>query len=139
MQPNLQRTIKPSQWITDDEVKDPPADELPDIKGWFILARPLRIVRKTKGGIIIPDSSMDDVERGTCIARVLKMGNLCYTHKDFQGSPWCAVGDNVGYGIFAGYKYVIKGIKMIMLEDREIRFTVQNPEDFDINYGISRY
>ena len=58
MNPNLGGSITNDDWISEEEVADP--KELPNIPGFHILVRPVTAKKKTKGGIIIPDSTKDD-------------------------------------------------------------------------------
>ena len=58
-QPALSKSIKNDQWISgeEEEVKDP--TPLPSIPGFNVLIRPVSIKAKTKGGILLPDSTKD--------------------------------------------------------------------------------
>ena len=137
MQPDMSKTIPSSEWISDDSTPDP--NPLPSVRGWRIWVRPVSPVRKTKQGIIIPDTVLDDVQRATCIGRVLAMGSACYTHRDFNGERWCEVGQHIGYGKFDGHKYLIRGVKLIMIEDRDVRMSDFDPADINPAYNLSSY
>ena len=57
-QVQLAKSIKNDQWISEDEA-DPVT--LPELPGFHILVRPVSIKEKSKGGILIPDSTKDDM------------------------------------------------------------------------------
>lgn len=123
-------------WITEDDIRDP--EPLPQVPGWRILARPVAIRPKTKGGIIIPETAMDDVEYLNTIGRILAMGPACFKHEAFhvdgKPQPWAKVGDFVFYGKNAGRRIMFKGVKMVVLDERDILLVTDNPSHFDPNY-----
>ena len=52
--------IKNDLWITDvEETPDP--SPLPNIPGFHVLVRPVSVKSVTKGGILLPDSTKDDM------------------------------------------------------------------------------
>jgi co-chaperonin GroES (HSP10) len=137
-QPALQRAIKNDQWISGDEdnVSDP--SPLPTIPGYNVLVRPVSIKAKTKGGILLPDSTVDDMSYLTTVGKVLAVGNLAYQDKDkFPSGSWCEVGDYVCYGKHAGVKMIYKGVKLILLYDDQIMLKVENPKDLDPTFNLS--
>jgi co-chaperonin GroES (HSP10) len=147
-------------WITGDEVPDP--SPLPTVVGWKLLIRPVAIKTKTKGGILLPDQYKDDVQYLTTVGRVLAMGEQAYKHQDFaverdnpmalapsfvgypvpeklnEPKPWCRVGDYVCYGKFAAVKFIYKGVKLALLEDRLVDMVVPDPGSIDPQYNISQ-
>lgn len=137
-QPALQKAIKNDQWISGDEdnVSDP--SPLPTIPGYNVLVRPVSIKAKTKGGILLPDSTVDDMSYLTTVGKVLAVGNLAYQDKDkFPSGSWCEVGDYVCYGKHAGVKMIYKGVKLILLYDDQIMLKVENPKDLDPTFNLS--
>jgi co-chaperonin GroES (HSP10) len=137
-QPALQRAIKNDQWISGDEdnVSDP--SPLPTIPGYNVLVRPVSIKAKTKGGILLPDSTVDDMSYLTTVGKVLAVGNLAYQDKDkFPSGSWCEVGDYVCYGKHAGVKMIYKGVKLILLYDDQIMLKMENPKDLDPTFNLS--
>ena len=59
-QAHLGNAVKNNQWTTDEE-EQPDPDVLPVLPGFHVLVRPISIKTKTKGGIILPDSTKDDM------------------------------------------------------------------------------
>ena len=70
-QPALQKSIKNDQWISGDEKEVSDPSPLPTIPGYNILIRPVSIKAKTKGGIILPDSTVDDMAYLTTVGKVI--------------------------------------------------------------------
>ena len=137
-QPALSKAIKNDMWISgeEEEVSDP--SPLPSIPGYHVLIRPVSIKTKTKGGVLLPDSTKDDMAYLTTVGRVLTLGNLAYMDQDkFSEGPWCKKGDYVCYGKNAGVKMQYKGIKLILLFDDQILLKVQNPKDLDPTFNLS--
>jgi len=130
-------TVKTSEWITAEEVPDP--KPLPKLTGWKVLVRPLSIVQKTKGGLFIPDSVQDNVERITTVARVLAMGPPCYQHPDFMGTRFCEVGNIIAYPKFAGAKLKYKGVALLLLDEKDVTMVLQDARDIDPAYQLANY
>lgn len=140
-------SLKNDEWISSADVPDP---EGLSPKGWMLVIRPLSARKVTKGGIIIPDSTKDDMQYLTTVGRVLAMGPLSYTHSDllepiiqdsgeisgYRYSPWCQVGDYVTYAKYAGAKRVFKGVKLLFMADKEILDVVPDPHDIDPLYNL---
>ena len=57
----LNKAIKNDQWISGDEKEVADPSPLPVIPGFNVLIRPVSIKSKTKGGILLPDSTVDDM------------------------------------------------------------------------------
>jgi hypothetical protein len=77
----LGKAISNSDWITDEgvEIKK---ENLPQLPGYYVLVKPVSIKKQTKGGIILPDSTRDDIAYLTTVGRVLKLGDLAYADKE---------------------------------------------------------
>ena len=67
------RSIKNDMWITKEEVPNP--DVLPELPGYHILVRPVSIKSETKGGIILPDSTKEDMAYLTTVGQVVAVGD----------------------------------------------------------------
>jgi co-chaperonin GroES (HSP10) len=134
-QAEMSRATAGDEWITAAEVPDP--DPLPTVVGWKLLIRPVAIKTKTKGGILLPEQYVADVQYLTTVGRVLAMGPQAYKHSDFE-APWCKIGDTVCYGKFAGTKFLYKGVKLLLLEDRLVDMVVPDPAFIDPQFNISQ-
>ena len=132
----LSKGLKNDEWIEDQEVADP--DKLPNLTGFHILVRPVSVKTKTKGGIILPDSTKDDIAYLTTVGRVIALGDLAYDDKGkFPKGPWCKVGDYVCYGKHSGVKMKYRGVKLLLLFDDQVIMTVDDPSDLDTSFNLS--
>ena len=105
-------------------------DRLPSPTGWRLLVLPYAGPKKTKGGIILTDTTSETIQMTTVCAYVLKMGDLCYKDKEkFPNGPWCNKGDWVIFGRYAGSRFKIEGGEVRILNDDEIIAKINNPED----------
>ena len=130
------RSIKNDMWITKEEVPNP--DVLPELPGYHILVRPVSIKSETKGGIILPDSTKEDMAYLTTVGKVVALGDLAYNDTEkFPKGPWCENGDYVCYGKHAGQKIKYKGIRYILLYDDQIIMKVESPKDLDPTFNLS--
>ena len=133
----LGKAISNSDWITDEGVEIKKED-LPQLPGYYVLVKPVSIKKQTKGGIILPDSTRDDIAYLTTVGRVLKLGDLAYADKEkFPLGSWCKEGDYVAYGKLVGQKFVYKGIKLLLLFDDQIIMKVDNPVSLDPTFNLS--
>ena len=135
-QVNLGNSIKNDLWIT-DPIEQPDPDVLPSLPGFHILVRPVSVKSLTKGGIIIPDSTKEDMAYLTTIGKVLSLGDLAYGDRDkFPKGSWCKEGDYVCYGKHTGTKLFYKGVRLILLFDDQIMLRVENPADLDPTFNL---
>ena len=131
------KAMKNDTWITDAETVPDPSP-LPDLPGYHVLVRPISVKSVTKGGILIPDSTKEDMSYLTTIGKVLALGDLAYRDTDrFPTGSWCSTGDYVCYGKHTGTKLMYKGIRLILLFDDQIMLRVENPKDLDPTFNLS--
>ena len=137
-QVQMGKAVKNNLWITDpEEVKDP--EVLPELPGFHVLVRPVSVKSQTKGGILLPDSTKDDISYLTTVGKVLALGDLAYLDKDkFPAGAWCNIGDYVCYGKHAGTKLLYKGVRLILLFDDQISMRVEDPKDLDPTFNLTK-
>jgi len=137
-QVEMGKAIKNDLWISDPkEIEDP--EVLPELPGFNVLVRPVSVKNQTKGGILLPDSTRDDMAYLTTVGKVLALGDLAYLDKDkFPVGAWCTVGDYVCYGKHAGTKLVYKGVRLILLFDDQITMKVGDPKDLDPTFNLGQ-
>lgn len=128
-------SFKNDEFITDEEVPDP--EVLPQIPGYHILVRPVSVKNKTKGGILLPDSTQQDMAYLTTVGRVLKVGTLAYGDEKFKQRPWCKEGDYVCYGKHSGNRFIYKGVQLLLIFDDEIKMIVEDAKDLDPTFNLS--
>jgi co-chaperonin GroES (HSP10) len=103
---------------------------LPKPVGYRMLVRPWSGEKKTKGGILLSDTTQEMIEMTTVVGLVIMMGDLCYKDKDkFPTGAWCKEGQFVIYGRYAGSRFKTKFGEHRILNDDEIIATIKKPED----------
>jgi co-chaperonin GroES (HSP10) len=135
-QVHVGKAVKNDAWITKNEQEDP--DILPELPGYHVLVRPVSIKQETKGGILLPDSTREDMAYLTTVGKVVAIGDLAYEDKEkFNKGPWCKINDYVCYGKHTGQKIKYKGIKYILLYDDQIIMRVESPKTLDPTFNLS--
>ena len=113
--------------LSPDNIGDT-VDELPEPSGYRILVLPFTPKRKTKGGILFSQETLDKARISTTCGYVLKMGDLAYKDTEKFGKPWCKKGDWVIFARYAGSRLPIEGGEVRLLNDDEVLGTIQDPE-----------
>ena len=104
--------------------------KLPQPTGWRLLVLPFKMNEKTKGGVIINESTLERQQVASQCGNVLAMGSECYKDKErYPSGPWCKVGDWVVFARYAGSRIEIEGGEVRLLNEDEILATVQDPTD----------
>jgi len=127
--------LKNDEWITDAEIQDP--TPLPKIPGYHILVRPVSVKGKTKGGILLPDSTKSDMAYLTTVGRVLKVGDLAYQDDKFSDGAWCKEGDYICYGKHSGNKFMYKGVQLLLIFDDDVKMVVEDAKDLDPTFNLT--
>ena len=108
---------------------------LPKPVGYRMLIRPWSGEKKTKGGIILSDTTQETIQMTTVCGLVLKMGDLCYHDKDkFPKGPWCKLNDWIIFSRYAGSRFKIDGGEVRVLNDDEVISTIADPNDILHHY-----
>ena len=110
-------------------------DSLPTPTGYRILVLPYAGPKKTKGGILLSDTTQETIQMTTVCGLVLKMGDLCYQDKDkFPKGPWCQLNEWVIFSRYAGSRFKIDGGEVRVLNDDEVISTIKDPTDILHHY-----
>ncbi len=105
-------------------------DKLPQPTGWRLIVLPFKMDERTKGGIIMNETTLEKQQVASQCGNVLAMGPQCYTDKErYPEGPWCKVGDWVIFARYAGSRIQIEGGEIRLLNEDEILATIKNPED----------
>ena len=128
------RFVKKIQDEALNEIKHLPTDKildrLPNPTLWRILVLPYKGQGKTKGGIILSDTTIEERGFTTVTALVLKVGPDAYRDTErFPNGAWCKKGDWIIFGRYAGSRFGIEGGEVRILNDDEIIAVVKDPED----------
>ena len=123
----LDKMKNPSEGVKADRKE---LEKLPQPVGWRLLVLPFKAEKKTKGGILLTDKTVEDSQLTASVALVLAVGPDAYQDKEkFPNGPWRKQGDWVVFGRYAGSRLKIDGGEVRLLNDDEILGTVDNPED----------
>ena len=110
--------------ITNEKAK------LPQPTGWRLIVLPFKMDEKSKGGIIMNESTLEKQQVASQCGNVLAMGPQCYMDKErYPNGPWCKVGDWVIFARYAGSRIQIEGGEVRLLNEDEVLATVQDPTD----------
>lgn len=132
----MEKSILNDAWNTNEETPDP--EVLPVVPGYHLLVRPVSVKQETKGGIILPDSTKDDIAYLTTVGKVLVVGNDAYKDTNrYPNGAWCKEGDYVCYGKHSGQKFFYKGMKLLLLTDDQISMIVEDPKELDPTFNLS--
>jgi len=79
------------------------ATKLPKPTGWRMLVLPFKMNEKTKGGLILAETSLEKQQVASQCGLVLRMGPDCYRDKErYPEGPWCKEKDWVIFARYAG-------------------------------------
>jgi co-chaperonin GroES (HSP10) len=113
-----------------DKLDQSVVDRIPSPTGWRIAILPYRGAEKTKGGIVLSEETQRKQQLTTVCGYVLKMGSLAYADESkFPSGPWCAEGDWIIFGRYAGARIPIDGGEIRLINDDEVLGVVSDPED----------
>ena len=95
-----------------------------------MLVLPFKMKEKTKGGIVLAETTLERQQVASQVGLVLAMGPQCYKDKErYPEGPWCKVKDWVMFARYAGSRIKIDGGEMRLLNDDEVLATIDSPED----------
>jgi co-chaperonin GroES (HSP10) len=122
------KNIKPEpEPLTPENIGTETVNELPEPSGYRILVLPFTPKKKSEGGIIFAQETLDRARIATTCGYVLKMGDLAYKDKDKFDKPWCKLKDWVIFARYAGSRLPIEGGEVRILNDDEVLGTVKDP------------
>lgn len=99
-----------------------------------------RPMKKTKGGIILPDDSRDTEHWNTQVAKVVATGPVAFRNRDnlteWPEGDWCQPGDFVRVSKYGGDRWAVKmddglgdkdEITFVILRDTDVLGVVSDP------------
>ena len=127
----------------EDRVLDPTLvskeiiDRLPQPTGWRVLIAPFNPPKKSKGGILLNQKTLEEDAIQTNVGYVLRMGPLAYADKErYPTGPWCEEKQWVIFARYAGSRFRLNdekraafGSEVRILNDDEILGTIIDPDD----------
>ena len=104
--------------------------KLPQPTGWRLLVLPFKMKEKTKGGLVLAETTLEKQQVASQVGLVMAMGPDCYKDKErYSDGPWCKVNDWIMFARYAGSRIKIDGGEMRLLNDDEVLATIDSPED----------
>ena len=104
--------------------------KIPQPTGWRIMVLPFKMKEKTKGGIVLAETTLERQQVASQVGLVMAMGPDCYKDKErYPDGPWCKVNDWVMFARYAGSRIKIDGGEIRLLNDDEVLATIDSPED----------
>ena len=104
--------------------------KLPKPTGWRLLVLPFKMKEKTKGGLMLAETTLEKQQVASQVGLVMAMGPDCYKDKErYADGPWCKVNDWIMFARYAGSRIKIEGGEMRLLNDDEVLATIDSPED----------
>ena len=104
--------------------------KLPKPTGWRLLVLPFKMKEKTKGGLMLAETTLEKQQVASQVGLVMAMGPDCYKDKErYADGPWCKEKDWVMFARYAGSRIKIDGGEMRLLNDDEVLATIDSPED----------
>lgn len=129
-EPELNDAYDDDGKLTPESIDKSVIDRIPRPTGWRVVLLPYRGAKKSKGGIVLADQTVERNQLTTVCAYVLRVGDLAYKDESkFPNGPWCKEGDWVIFGRYAGARIGIDGGEIRILNDDEILAVINDPED----------
>lgn len=106
--------------------------EIPQPCGWRVLVAMVPVEIKTAGGILLPDSHLDQKQAVATTGYVIALGAQAYQRDDTGFQAWAAPGDKVLVAKYAGQRHDIRvgsgNVELRLINDDEIQ-AVFPPQD----------
>ena len=102
--------------------------KIPQPTGWRIMVLPFKMKEKTKGGIVLAETTLERQQVASQCGLILAMGPQCYADKErYPEGPWCKVNDWIMFARYAGSRIKIEGGEIRLLNDDEVLATIDSP------------
>ena len=122
--------LKPNNKLVGVKPSKSEEPKLPKPTGWRLLVLPFKMKDKTKGGIVLAETTLERQQVASQVGLVMAMGPQCYADKErYPEGPWCKEKDWVMFARYAGSRIKIEGGEMRLLNDDEVLATIDSPED----------
>lgn len=125
----MDRVPEPKERFTPENVMSE-VEKLPTPTGYRLLVLPFSQKAVTKGGIHLSDSYLEKERLATNVGFIISLGDDAYKDEvKFPNGPWCAEGDWIIFGRYAGARIKIDGGDLRLLNDDEVLAVIGEPED----------
>ena len=104
--------------------------KLPQPTGWRLLVLPFKMKEKTKGGLVLAETTLERQQVASQVGLVMAMGPQCYNDKErYPEGPWCKKDDWIIITKYAGARLSIDGGELRIINDDEVLAVVEDPRD----------
>jgi co-chaperonin GroES (HSP10) len=107
-----------------------PLFEIPKPCGWRVLVAMTPVETKSAGGILLPDSHLDQKQAVATVGYVVALGPQAYRRVDTGTVPWAIPGDRVLVAKYAGQRYDAKvhgeTVELRLVNDDEIQAVLED-------------
>ena len=125
----MDRIPEPQERFTPENVMSE-VEKLPTPTGYRLLVLPFSQSAVTKGGIHLSESYLEKERLATNVGLVVSLGDDAYKDEvKFPNGHWCAKGDWIIFGRYAGARIKIDGGDLRLLNDDEVLAVISDPED----------
>ena len=125
----MERPAESKERFTPENVMSE-VEKLPTPTGYRLLVLPFSQKAVTKGGIHLSDSYLEKERLATNVGFLISLGDDAYKDEvKFPNGPWCAEGDWIIFGRYAGARIKIDGGDLRLLNDDEVLAVIGEPED----------
>ena len=122
--------LKPNNKLVGVKPSKTEEPKLPKPTGWRLLVLPFKMKDKTKGGIVLAETTLERQQVASQGGLVMAMGPQCYQDKErYPEGRWCKEKDWIMFARYAGSRIKIDGGEMRLLNDDEVLATIDSPED----------
>ena len=122
--------LKPNNELIGLKKSKKESPKLPRPTGWRMLDLSFKMKEKTKGGLVLAETTLEKQQVASQVGLVMAMGPQCYKDKErYPEGPWCKEKDWVMFARYAGSRIKIEGGEMRLLNDDEVLATIDSPED----------
>ena len=122
--------LKPNNKLVGVKPSKTEEPKLPKPTGWRLLVLPFKMKEKTKGGLVLAETTLEKQQVASQVGLVMAMGPDCYKDKErYPDGPWCKVKDWVMFARYAGSRIKIDGGEMRLPMGYEVLATIDSPED----------
>lgn len=104
----------------EEEIAKYQDDNFAKMVNYNVLVRQYISSPKTKGGLYIPEKSLQNERYDSCIGLVVKTSPLAYDHPDFEKGSWCEVGEWVLFSTAHAQSRVIYGNPCYFVQEKGI-------------------
>ena len=116
--------------VKKSEKKEETKGKIPKPTGRRIMVLPFKMKEKTKGGLVLAETTIEKQQVASQCGLVLAMGPDCYKDEErYPDGPWCKVNEWVMFARYAGSRIKIDGGEIRLLNDDEVLATIDSPED----------